>query len=288
MSAPPPPPPPVQSISTLCFKSCLSLSVTDGSGSILTTCLGGEQGHSYVTHTETLLDGLTWTKKQVIEARPYRAQLSGFGKGKREWRILLITFKAPPGLFSLLYLWPFTASLRALVLWDPLAHILSLPTFSWLRREKSVCNQGPEALNLPHKIKLDETEISCKSHLRELFVMILSFPCRVESWPESCSGFLLCLVLIKLDHYKTTINIVSAYTPKLPAVDFCNRICQTMEEETHWTFISNTETGCVLCWYWSMWGELLVLQDLCCVPPELWLFMHQSLCVVYWGFKSVS
>lgn len=141
---------------------------------------------------------------------------------KRKTRVKDFTnyFQGTSWPFFLWYLWPLCASLRALVLWDPLANILSLPTFSWLRREKSVCNQGPEALNLPSKIKLDETVISCQSHLLELFVMILSFPCRVESWPESY----ICTVqwvlfLIKPDYYRTFINVVQVSDSYLMLID---------------------------------------------------------------------
>lgn len=101
------------------------------------------------------------------------------------------------------------------------------------------------------------------------------------SWPDSYSGFYTLHLVLELDHYRTIINIVQVsgsypvlIDPSYPLhilwswhiscpdcnmFDFCNRICQTMEEDTHWTFISNTDTGCGSCCCWSTWGELLVL-----------------------------
>lgn len=223
----PHPPPPVQSIPTLCFKSCLSLSVTEGSGSILTTCSGG---HSYVTcdtfysticspffgtwgwtpgfwewchppwttlsivHMVTLLDGLTWTKNQVIEARLYRAS-SAVRVLKRKKRVKDFTnyFQGAA--------WPFFPAISltsqcfakspGTVLWDPLANILSLPTFPWLRREESEPWGSQSA---------PQNQVGWDSDLLQVPLTWI-----VLQWVLQ---YTLHLVLMKLDHYGTIINIV--------------------------------------------------------------------------------
>lgn len=75
---------------------------------------------------------LNLNQKSSDQVQTVQSSAARFLKRRNRFKDLTNYFQGASWTFSVRYLWPLSAALRALLLWDPLTNILSVPT-AWLK-----------------------------------------------------------------------------------------------------------------------------------------------------------